>query len=226
MPSFFRFPPELRNLIYEYISLDSGACILSSNDGRPSSPAPLSLTSRTVYEEYQSVLYNSAPCLTAHVRDFDFAHVIQFLDNLSEREARNNARNDLLGSGNLLMRRHLTIVLSLTDKCRQHLDQLHAWLKLITLRTSDHYRTSFQSSYTLHPTIGRAGSASTVAPITLMRIIDDVYCSWYLQTPAGPLKEEIGKACDCLGEAELRINRLRTGVTLASGPRMGGLEIF
>lgn len=62
---------------------------------------------------------------------------------------------------------------------------------------------------------------NAIAPVTLMRIIDEMYCNWFLNTPPGTLKEEIGKVCDCLGEVEMEINRRRS---LPIPQSVGGLE--
>ena len=77
---FLDLPTELRDQILEYVALDAGIDLHPETGGKPTSWTPLSLLCRQLHEEYEDVLYTSAPIVSAYVRDFDFSHLISFLD--------------------------------------------------------------------------------------------------------------------------------------------------
>lgn len=215
---FLNLPQELRDQIYEYVSLSCGAYLTPNSNGTAISPSSLLLVCRRVSEEYKSVIQSTAPVITARVLDFDFSHVVKFLDDLLSTQTSPAARTAYASLKRPSIYRRLELALSLTPDSRQHLDKLEAWLDRTASQPTDHYSTSFTTTYAVH-------DSTTAAPITFMRMIDEIHCNWYLRASSGARKDEIGKVTDCLGEAEQRINRMRTK-TIPSGPRMGGLEIF
>ncbi|KAK5740796.1 hypothetical protein LTR17_004386 [Elasticomyces elasticus] len=83
---FLSLPAELRNLIYAFSAQESSAVLIHHARGRLISDSPLMRVNRQVRNEYTSVLYLTAPLITAHVRSWDFAHVVTFLNRLSDRE--------------------------------------------------------------------------------------------------------------------------------------------
>lgn len=207
---FLNLPLELRAQIYEYVALDEGINLHPQTGGSPISWTPLSLTCRQLHDEYKDVLYASAPTVTGYVRDFDFTHLIAFLDNLDNRlETRksNNAPSS--------MRRDLRIVLILTPSspspARNNLKLLQQWVLRFCRQNDNRYITSFTSKYLVHRG-SIDGEVEAIAPVTLMRIIDEIYCGWFLNTLPGPLKEELRKVCDCLGALEMEINRRRSSL--------------
>ena len=165
------------------------------------------------------MLYTSAPIVSAYVRDFDFSHLISFLDQLDLRAQRQ--RNDNIS---LSLSRELRIVFILTPSSpsppRKNLDKLHEWLIRYSNQSRAHYLTAFKTKYSVHASCMN-DEKNAVAPVTLMRIIDDIYCNWFLKALPGPLKQEMGKVCDCLGAVEMEINRRRSQPVPQS---VGGLE--
>lgn len=78
-------PAELRNRIYEFVALDSGAVLSPRTRGKLAPKTALCRVSKQVRDELLAVLYVSALIIKAHVFDFD-AHIVTFLNKLSERE--------------------------------------------------------------------------------------------------------------------------------------------
>ncbi|KAK4896882.1 hypothetical protein LTR27_005129 [Elasticomyces elasticus] len=83
---FLSLPAELRNLIYECSVEQSSAVLIHYARGRLISNSPLMGVNRQVRNEYTSVLYLAAPLITAHIRNGDFAHLVTFLNRLSDHE--------------------------------------------------------------------------------------------------------------------------------------------
>ena len=86
--SFLELPAEIRNIVYEdvvdglpegYLSYRTRS-ILSSRSALPR-------VSRQVREEFQAVLYLRASRIIAEVKNFDFRHIVTFLNRLSDKEA-------------------------------------------------------------------------------------------------------------------------------------------
>lgn len=205
---FLDLPTELRDLILEYVALDAGIDLHPETGAKPTSWTPLSLVCHQLHNEYEDVLDTSAPIVNAYVRDFDFNHLIDFLDQLHLRARRQ--RNDNVS---LYQSRELRIFLIFTPSspppARQNLEKLHEWLIRYSNQSSAHYLTAFKTKYFVHRSCMN-GEKNAVAPVTLMRITDDIYCNWFMKSLPGPLKEEVGKVCDCLYAVELEINRRRS----------------
>lgn len=79
-------PAELRNRIYEYVAVNSGAELAPRTRGKLVTKTALGQVSKQVRNEFLAVLYVSVPTIKAHVFDFDFAHIVTFLNKLSDRE--------------------------------------------------------------------------------------------------------------------------------------------
>ncbi|KAK5687452.1 hypothetical protein LTS10_001590 [Elasticomyces elasticus] len=79
-------PPELRNQIFEYSAQESSAVLIHYARGRLISNSPLMGVNRQVRNEYTSALYLNAPLITAQILNFDFAHIVTFLNRLSDHE--------------------------------------------------------------------------------------------------------------------------------------------
>lgn len=212
---FLKLPLELRAQIYEYVALAAGIHLQPQTGDRPISWTPLSLVCHQVYEEYKKVICASAPIVTAYVRDFDFTHVIAFLDNLDNGI---ETHQSSIPAQSLHRDLHLSLILtpSSPSPARQNLELLWQWVTRFARQSSTHYINSFRTIYSVHKG-SMDDQANTIAPITLMRIIDEIHCNWFQRAPPGPLKEEIRKVCDCLGAVEMEINRRRSSFPSNSG---------
>ncbi|KAK5123220.1 hypothetical protein LTR85_003419 [Meristemomyces frigidus] len=115
-------PAELRNDIYEYVAINSGAALHRRTKGKLASGTALCRVSKQVRDEYQAVLYISAPIIDAHVKNFDFSHIVTFLNKLSEREL------SALPTLNSPTHRKLRIHLEITRECPQNPEGLQKWL--------------------------------------------------------------------------------------------------
>lgn len=107
---FLKLPGELRNKIYSQVGDgDFEAYLDPQYPGKlmPASPA-LFRVSKQIHNEYLDAVYLRADII-ARVVDFDFAHVITFIDNLAER-----ARNTLPHI-NPSSTRNIIILLDITE---------------------------------------------------------------------------------------------------------------
>lgn len=214
---FLTLPLELRAQIYGYVALDVGIQLQPQSGDRPISWSPLSLVCRQLHDEYNDALYASAPGVTAYVRDFDFTHVISFLDNL-DKGVEIQPPSGLAPPPSRDLNVSLILTPSSPSPARQNLELLWRWVVRIARQNKQQSTSSFRTRYSVHKS-SIDDEANAIAPVTLMRIIDEVYCTWFLRTLPGPLKEEIGKICDCLGAVEMDINRRRSSLpSTAGGP--------
>ena len=115
-------PAELRNHVYEEVAKDSGAILHPRGGGNLVSRSNLSRVSRQVRREYQSVLTLCATPIEAVVRDFDFTHVVRFLNRLSAREL------DTISGVTARSQRVIVIGLRLSENCPRNPEKLHSWL--------------------------------------------------------------------------------------------------
>ena len=84
-------PGELRNQIYEQLANDDRITIIEEITGTGYSAQSLHLShlnniDAQTHEEYNSIAYGIAPFIETTVHDFDFAHVMAFLDHLTDKE--------------------------------------------------------------------------------------------------------------------------------------------
>ena len=89
-PGAFRLldlAPELRNEIYAAVlQSEPRAYLRSNNGGKLFSKSALSRVNRQVREEFSSLLRMAAPELVAEVKNFNFGHVITFLNRMDQCE--------------------------------------------------------------------------------------------------------------------------------------------
>ena len=119
---FLKLPAELRNTVYEYVVHDAGAVLRPKGYGRLASRSAICRVSRQVHDEYLSVVYVSAPEIRAYVTNFNFAHIIKFLNQLSNREL------SALPTLNIPSERRLLIDIDVTETCPANPEELHRWL--------------------------------------------------------------------------------------------------
>ncbi|KAK3670033.1 hypothetical protein LTR78_010064 [Recurvomyces mirabilis] len=159
-------PAELRNAIYEYAALDATAVVRPNVRGKVLSNSPLTRVSHQVREEYSSMLLLTAPTITAHVKDLDFAHIVALLNRLSDQELR------ALPSITLPSDRSIRINLHITEACATHSDTLTRWLLRLEHPT--------KSGTNLNITYRALG----IHHFTPSRPYDDVVHSWASLNPA------------------------------------------
>ncbi|KAK4506557.1 hypothetical protein PRZ48_000289 [Zasmidium cellare] len=83
---FLNLPSELRNEIYEILVENTPLRLTRRRSDRIIvNPSPLLLVSKQVFKEYSTLDY-SAATLETRVIDYDFTHVSEYLDSLSESE--------------------------------------------------------------------------------------------------------------------------------------------
>ncbi|KAF2171277.1 hypothetical protein M409DRAFT_50742 [Zasmidium cellare ATCC 36951] len=90
---FLDLAAELRNLIYEHIS-DTTPLRLPHQTQEPKlvNPSPMLLVNKQIAKEYHDLALISAT-IEIQVIDFDFDHVIAYLDGLSDKDAARLTRN-------------------------------------------------------------------------------------------------------------------------------------
>lgn len=86
---FLDLPAELRAAILALAARHTGTALLKRNSrGVVSSSDPLSFISKQVRGEYLGVLYEHAQTTLAYVLDFDFRHVVTYLNKLNKAEVK------------------------------------------------------------------------------------------------------------------------------------------
>jgi len=121
---FLALPAKLRNEIYGYIGADvSSAFIHRRARGKLLTVSPLTSVSKQVADEYQAILYITVPKVIASVKDFNFSHIVAFLNKLSDAEV--NALPDLVASPG---ERQIVAQLEVTKSCSHNPETLHRWL--------------------------------------------------------------------------------------------------
>lgn len=86
---FLDLPPELRAYILAICARTEGTARLKRNSGgRLSTTDSTSLANKQIRHEYLGVLYEHAQTTVAYVLDFDFRHVVTYLNKLNVAEAK------------------------------------------------------------------------------------------------------------------------------------------
>lgn len=89
-PTYLRFldlSAELRNNVYDKIIEDSALVLRRSNANRNlASTSALARVSRTIRSEFLPLALNTTPLIKTAVRDWDFGHVVRFMNSLSTQE--------------------------------------------------------------------------------------------------------------------------------------------
>ena len=212
--AFLQAPHELRDTVYSYVALNTGINLVPEDGGRPMSNTALSLVSRQCRAEFLGVLHESAADVTAFVIDFDFAHVLKFLDQLDERVRNQSLRGVEVAANQRAMQVVLKLTAASPSPARANLNSLHEWLKRCSGPDHTHH---FQTEYAMVQSNPQQDK-NVIAPITLMRIHDEINFDWFSTAFPGPFKEEVGKLCACLGTAEIDINRRRSAPVRVAPP--------
>lgn len=93
--AFLELPPELRNIIYEYVAINEGGLHIKrrqkpKNGQHIAALSGLTLASSQIHSEYVAVVQEVSLWpdvkLRVSVRDFDFRHLRKFISTLRKRE--------------------------------------------------------------------------------------------------------------------------------------------
>ncbi|KAH9845303.1 hypothetical protein Tdes44962_MAKER01313 [Teratosphaeria destructans] len=95
--SFLALPAEVRDHIYSFCAIMDSARITPKTKGELIGASPLLSVNKQVRQEYKGALYREAP-ITARVVDFNFAHVVKFLNRLSDSELKARTPTTFRGS--------------------------------------------------------------------------------------------------------------------------------
>lgn len=120
-----RLPAELRNEIYLFVCGCEGekAYLTTRNRAKLSHRSALLRVSRQVREEFTAILHKHVPTIVARVTDFDFGHVITFLNRCEDIELK-TLQNTTTGSES----REMVIELRF-GKCTLDLtERWHRWI--------------------------------------------------------------------------------------------------
>jgi hypothetical protein len=175
---FLSLPVELRDEVYEYLAASTSA-ILSRKCKTLVSSSPLLHTSRQIRAEFSSILNTHSTSVTTTVTDFNFAHVVRYLNSLSVREL------DFLPARGAPSDRKFIIELQATKDCPSNPEGLRKWL----LRCDDPKKagTNVEMAYRISENRSRAGNFSQVA---------DKMDVWTNRLGSGRLKDEVVKIKD------------------------------
>jgi len=119
---FLELPAELRNAVYEYVAIDACGALHRRTRGKLASRTALCRVSKQVRDEYHAVLYMTTPYIEAHVKDFDFGHIVTFLNKLSDREL------NALPTSTIPTHRKLRVHIRITQACPHNPEGLQKWL--------------------------------------------------------------------------------------------------
>ena len=198
---FLGLPAELRNTIYEYISLNAGVYVESRWVAVLRSPTTMLQLCRQVKQEYESVLYTTAPLITAISKDFDFSALTTFLDRQSG--VQKTSHDDCASRPRI--KRQLDIVLDLSMRSPRRLNHLKIWLESIAYSDD----SLFATHYVLRNMPGPDELCSAEQFLMVNKLLDTIYGEWFISMPPGRVKAEIGKVCDCLGRLEGKVAPVR-----------------
>ncbi|SMY20496.1 unnamed protein product [Zymoseptoria tritici ST99CH_1A5] len=140
---FLSLPPELRDLVYQQIAGSTPVTL-------PGPPRKCKLvgrssllsTSRQIRDEFLGVLDTHATPIMTTVVDFNFSHIIRFLDHLSDRELHALPTVDAPSS------RQFCIRLVINERCPPNPEGLQAWL--LRCENPDKKGSQVATKYILH----------------------------------------------------------------------------
>ena len=145
---FLDLPAELRNNIYEKVcEAEPEAFLIKRGRGNLASRSALPRVCHQIRNEFNSILYLCAGELIASVTDFDFQHIVTFINRLSDMELRS-----LLPTTDVPSSREMSVELIFEDSPDYSL--LERWVKRMQHPTKK--GTNVAISYTV------LGSSQTV----------------------------------------------------------------
>ena len=124
-PQAFRFldlPAELRNNIYEKVAEDETAYLKKNTRGNLACASGLSCLNSQVRSEFLAILILVAPQIVTLVTNWDFSHVVRYLNKLSDAEL------NALPTVKTPSARSMDIQLRVTHEPRFNIDFLTRWL--------------------------------------------------------------------------------------------------
>lgn len=116
---------ELHNITYTYVlQNEPRAYLIKGNSGKLFSKSSLVRVNSQVREEFGSLLQAASPELIAEVKNFDFAHVVTFLNRLAQHDLAN------LPTSHKPAGRRMRTILIISIKCPEEIDwsKLQRWL--------------------------------------------------------------------------------------------------
>lgn len=118
--------PELRNNIYACVlQSDPQAYLTTSNGVDLFSKSALSRVNRQVREEFNSLLQTASPELVAEVKNFNFGHVITFLNRMDKRDLDTLPNTHRLSSGRRMI---INLIITINPN-KLDCGKLRRWLK-------------------------------------------------------------------------------------------------
>ena len=124
---FCTLPGELRNQIYEQVAEDDRITVLEENAGDRFSVQSHYLSrfnniDPQIQKEHVSVAYGRSRSIETTVRDFDFAHLMAFLDDFNDDAMKTFPTLDRSSTRRFIIR------MEMTAECPRNLDNLTRWL--------------------------------------------------------------------------------------------------
>ena len=119
-------PAKLRNAIYALICAgsDEHAYLHTRSRGNLAHGSSLLRVNRQDRNEFMAVLCTTVPSIQAHVKDFDFAHIITFFNRCDEIELKSLKRAE----GTSGDKRTMSITLDVEPKVHYFFDRLRRWV--------------------------------------------------------------------------------------------------
>ncbi|KAF2770854.1 hypothetical protein EJ03DRAFT_350139 [Teratosphaeria nubilosa] len=149
---FLALPAEVRDHIYGFCAITDSARIIPKTKGELIGASPLLSVNKQIRQEYKGALYREAP-ITAQVVEFNFAHVVKFLNSLSDRDLKARTptlfrksdnkqdghqpkaptpsplfENNMMATSRAPPKTMFEVELLVTRSCRPNPEGLHRWL--------------------------------------------------------------------------------------------------
>ncbi|EME39540.1 hypothetical protein DOTSEDRAFT_66509 [Dothistroma septosporum NZE10] len=133
---FLRLPRELRDEIYQYVLLGRSAALSTSKGQSLTTTSPLTAVNEQICEEFNDALLFYSETITTNVRNYSFAHIVTFLNRLSEAQvarlascpSKEASQATSIHKATPSPERTIRITLSFTPKAKNCRTNLNRWL--------------------------------------------------------------------------------------------------
>ncbi|KAK5168264.1 uncharacterized protein LTR77_006833 [Saxophila tyrrhenica] len=218
---FLGLPPELRNNVYAFVAAETPAYLRKGHTSHLISGSPLARVNRQIREEFVSSLTLEIKVIRTEMRNFDYSHVVNFLNRLNDV--------DLYGLSNAETptSRLINIRLVLTRLPKYDRESLLRWLKRLehpTKRGAEIVTTVDVSDNSLDA-ISKRWLGGDHIETTRLRLRDsarELDRSFLIKLKDGRAKKEVRSIltavlnfCDMLRRRQLEIAQSKLGVQSA-----------
>lgn len=129
LPPFLALPRELRDEIYRHVLDQDGSTTLKTGSRNIATRCGLVGVNNQICEEFLDAVLLYAPTITTTVKNHNFAHVVTFLNRLSNAQlARLSSRDPQAADRGMKRKRKIGIILSYSAGAKDSRAHLNRWL--------------------------------------------------------------------------------------------------